>query len=66
MIGGKDMFKKFRDVVNRTFQTVNHQNSMMGVQCVVPDKCGFRFTTACDNCKNNVGAHKNKIFYEPK
>lgn len=60
------MFRKLKDGIKKTFQTVNQQNSMMGVQCIVPEKCGLRFTTACDDCKKNIGEHRDKIFYEPK
>lgn len=60
------MFRKLKDGIKKTFLTVNQQNSMMGVQCIAPEKCGFRFTTACDGCKKNIGEHRDKIFYEPK
>lgn len=65
-IGGKDMFIGLKDVINKTFQTVNWTNSSLNVQCVVPEKCGLRHTTSCDDCKNNIGAYKDKIFYEPR
>lgn len=66
MIGGKNMFRRVKENIKKAFQTVNQQNSMMGVQCVAPDKCGFRFTTTCDNCKKNIGKYEDKFFYEPK
>lgn len=60
------MFRKLKNGIKKAFRTVNAINSTMSVQCVVPDKCGLRFTTACDKCKKNIGEHKDKIFYEPK
>lgn len=60
------MLKKIRGGIKKIFQTLNQQNSMMGVQCIASEKCGFRFTTACDNCKKNIGKHRDKIFYESK
>lgn len=58
--------RKVKESIEKIFKTVNQQNSTMGVQCIASDKCGLRFTTACNNCKRNIGAHKDKIFYEPK
>lgn len=62
------MFRKIKDSIKKFFQTVNQQNSTMGVQCVASKKCGFRFTTVCDNCKKNIGVHRDvdEIFYESK
>lgn len=61
-IGGKYMFKKLKEC----FRTVNQTNSSMGVQCVAPDKCQMRHTTLCKGCKNNIGKHEDKDFYEPR
>ena len=66
MIGGKRMFKKFREDIRKLFQIVNQTNSSLGVQCVAPDKCGLRHTTSCDKCKYNIGKYEDKIFYEPR
>ncbi len=60
------MFGKLKEGIKKTFQTVNQTNSSLSVQCVVSEKCGLRHTTLCDGCKNNIGAYKDKIFYEPK
>ena len=61
----KNMFRGFKKV-KEIFATVNRHNSMMGVQCIAPEKCLLRFTTACNNCENNIGEYKDKNFYKPR
>lgn len=56
------MFKKIKKIL----LTVNLTNSSMSVQCVAPEKCGFRHTASCDNCKNNIGENEEGNFYEPR
>lgn len=60
------MFKKLKGITKVFFQTVNPINSMMGVQCIAPEKCRLRHTTSCNNCKNNIGEHEDKNFYEAR
>ena len=60
------MFKKLKRITKEIFQIVNPINSMMGVQCVAPEKCRLRHTTSCNNCKNNIGGYEDKNFYEPR
>lgn len=60
------MFRKIKEVAKEIFQTVNPINSSMGVQCVAPDRCRFRHTASCDNCKNNIGCYEEQCFYEPR
>ena len=60
------MFKKLNSVIKKIFQDVNPINSMIGVHCVAPEKCRLRYTTSCNNCKNNIGGHEDKNFYEPR
>lgn len=66
MIGGKNMFKRFKENIKKNFQTVNQINSSMAVLCVAPKKCRLRHTTSCNNCKNNIGEYKEENFYEPR
>ena len=66
MIGENIMFKKLNSVIKEIFRDVNPINSMMGVQCVAPERCRLRYTTSCNNCKNNIGEHEDKNFYEPR
>lgn len=44
----------------------NETNSSMGVTCVADDKCCHRHTTMCDRCKNNIGAQRDKSYFDPK
>ena len=59
------MFKIFKKI-GREFATVNPYNSMMGTQCIAPEKCRLRHTTECNDCKNNIGGYEDKNFYEPR
>lgn len=54
------------DKIFKKFKKVNELNSTIGNQCVADGICEFRFTTMCQNCKNNIGMKKDKNYFELK
>jgi hypothetical protein len=51
---------------NKNEDGFNIINSSLGVQCNANEKCDYRFTTMCNNCKHNCGMKQDKNCYEPK
>lgn len=45
---------------NKNEDGYNIYNSNLGVQCNAKEKCDWRHTTMCDNCKHNCGMKKHK------
>lgn len=51
---------------NKNEDGYNIHNSTLGVQCNAKEKCDFRYTTMCDNCKHNCGMKKYKSSFVSK
>ena len=48
---------------NKDENGYNSDNSMLGLQCDASEKCDFRYSSMCDNCKHNCSDYKCRNSY---